>query len=121
MRNENNLFFCMLKPNLGLNNVEKQLLMNILRDDEGAPHIERMSHARFSWIQMRYAFTDWQVYVYGAVVTGNLAIIKNLCKFSSVYYQRYGPYQITDSSVYHSSILSGMSILSGHGLLIITS
>ncbi|CAF4229127.1 unnamed protein product, partial [Rotaria sordida] len=45
-----------------LDNCEKQLLTNLLREDAGLANSEPASSTRLSWRQVRYAFTDWRIY-----------------------------------------------------------
>jgi Major Facilitator Superfamily len=59
----------------GLNNIEKQLLTNILRDDAGAANRENV---RFSWRQTCYVLIDVRVWLYALIAITNLGVIKYL-------------------------------------------
>lgn len=60
----------------GLNVCEQQILTNILRKDAGIADSEPESNNLLSWRQVRYAFTDWRVYLYALISTGNLGVIR---------------------------------------------
>lgn len=62
----------------GLNNCEKQLLTNLLRDDAGPADSEPESSTRLSWRQVGSAFVDWRIYLYVLIGIGNLAVFKCL-------------------------------------------
>ncbi|CAF1113759.1 unnamed protein product [Rotaria sp. Silwood1] len=64
-----------------LNNIEKQLLTNLLRDDAGVADSESIPGTRLSWRQVRYVFIDWQIYLYSIIAGGNFAAIKYLITF----------------------------------------
>jgi cyanate permease len=67
--------------NLGLDNCEKQLLTNHLREDAGLANSEPASSARLSWRQVRYAFIDWRIYLYVMIAIGDLAVFKCLTTY----------------------------------------
>ncbi|CAF1271329.1 unnamed protein product [Rotaria sp. Silwood1] len=58
-----------------LNNMEKQLLTNLLRNDAGVADSESTSGTRFSWLQVRYVFIDWRIYFYGLINIGNATVL----------------------------------------------
>ncbi|CAF1103900.1 unnamed protein product [Rotaria sordida] len=64
-----------------LNSVEKNLFLNYLRDDDNVSHIESMPYKRFSLIQLRHTFTNWQLYLYTLITTGISAIIKTFANY----------------------------------------
>ncbi|CAF3664230.1 unnamed protein product [Rotaria sp. Silwood1] len=64
-----------------LNNIEKQLLTNLLRDDAGVADSESIPGTRLSWRQVRYVFIDWQIYLYSIIAGGNFAATKYLIAF----------------------------------------
>ncbi|CAF1589990.1 unnamed protein product [Didymodactylos carnosus] len=66
---------------LGLNNIEKQLLTNLLRNDSGVADSELISSTRLSWRQVRYVFIDWRIYLYGLIFVGNTTVIVCLTAF----------------------------------------
>ncbi|CAF2127934.1 unnamed protein product [Rotaria magnacalcarata] len=47
-----------------LNNSEKELLTNILREDGGKANDAPVSEHWISWRQVKYALTDWRIYLY---------------------------------------------------------
>lgn len=57
----------------GLNNMEKQLLTNILRDDAGAANRENV---QLSWRQAYYVLIDIRIYLYALIIAANLGVIK---------------------------------------------
>ena len=59
--------------NQGLDNCEKQLLTNLLRDDAG---ITNRENVKLSWRQVLYVFMDVRIYLYALIVIGNLSVIK---------------------------------------------
>jgi hypothetical protein len=61
-----------------LNNCEKQLLTNLLRDDSGIANGE---NALLSWQQVFYVFIDWRIYLYALIAIGNLGIMKYLTAY----------------------------------------
>lgn len=63
------------RTNEGLDNCEKQLLTNILRDDAGIANRENI---QFSWRQAFYVFADGRIYLYALIGIGNLGVIKYL-------------------------------------------
>jgi predicted MFS family arabinose efflux permease len=64
-----------------LNNIEKQLLTNLLRDDAGVADNDPTSSTQLSWRQVRYVFIDWTIYLHGLIAIGNLAVILCLTTF----------------------------------------
>ena len=62
----------------GLNNCEKELLTNMLREDAGPVRSELTAGIRFSWLQVGRAFTDWRIYSYVAIGLCDLAVTKIL-------------------------------------------
>ncbi|CAF3618302.1 unnamed protein product [Rotaria sp. Silwood1] len=58
-----------------LNNMEKQLLTNLLRNDAGVADGEPTSNTRLVWLQVRYVFIDWRIYLYGMIAVGNFTAI----------------------------------------------
>ncbi len=56
-----------------MDNSEKQLLTNLLRDDAG---IADRENAQLSWRQVLYVFIDWRIYLYALIDIGTLGIIK---------------------------------------------
>ena len=58
-----------------MDNVEKQILTNVLRNDAGAANRENV---RFSWRQAYYVLIDVRVWLYVLIAVGNLGIIKYL-------------------------------------------
>ncbi len=58
-----------------MNNSEKQLLTNLLRDDAG---IGDRENAQLSWRQVFYVFIDWRIYLYALLHIGTLGVIKYL-------------------------------------------
>jgi cyanate permease len=64
-----------------LNNSEKQILTNLLRDDAGLANSEPASSARLSWRQVRYVFIDWRIYLYVIIAIGDLAVFKCLTMY----------------------------------------
>jgi len=73
--------FTIVFDNLGLNNIEKQLLTNLLQNDAGVADRNPTSGIRLSWRQVRYVFVDWRIYLYGLIAVGNLAAILSLTTF----------------------------------------
>jgi hypothetical protein len=61
-----------------LDNSEKQLLTNLLRDDEG---INNCENARLSWQQVLYVFIDWRIYLCALIATGDLGVMKYLTTY----------------------------------------
>ncbi|CAF3508881.1 unnamed protein product [Rotaria sp. Silwood1] len=61
-----------------LDNIDKQLLTNFLRDDVGVADGEPTLGSRISWRQIRYAFTDCQGYLYSIIAFGILTAVKCL-------------------------------------------
>ena len=64
--------------NLGLSNIEKQLLTNLLRNDAGAADPNPMPNTQLSWRQIRYVFVDWRIYIYGLIAVGNVSVTLSL-------------------------------------------
>ncbi|CAF1432521.1 unnamed protein product [Rotaria sordida] len=64
-----------------LDNCEKQLLTNLLREDAGLANSEPTSSARLSWRQVRYVFIDWRIYLYVMIAVGDLAVHKCLTTY----------------------------------------
>jgi hypothetical protein len=58
-----------------LDNSEKQLLTNLLRDDAG---IANRENAQLSWRQVLYVFVDWRLYLYAPIGISTLGVIKYL-------------------------------------------
>lgn len=56
-----------------MDNCEKQLLTNLLRDDAG---IANRGNVRLSWRQAYYVFIDWRIYLYALTAVFNLSVIK---------------------------------------------
>lgn len=61
--------------------MEKQLLTNLLREDSGLADGEPVSKSRISMRQIRYAFTDWRIYLYGLIAIGNFTAVKCFTTF----------------------------------------
>jgi cyanate permease len=61
-----------------LDNTEKQMLTNLLRNDANVPKSESISNNRLSWRQMGYVFIDWRIYLYVIIAVGDLAVKKCL-------------------------------------------
>lgn len=61
-----------------MDNCEKQLLTNLLRDDAGRANSESGSSTRLSWRQVRYVFIDWRIYLYVFIGMGNMTGFKCL-------------------------------------------
>ncbi len=61
--------------NLGLNNIEKQLLTNLLQNDAGVVNGDLTSTTRISWRQVYYVFIDWRIYLYALIAGGFNPII----------------------------------------------
>ncbi|CAF1068887.1 unnamed protein product [Rotaria sordida] len=64
-----------------LDNCEKQLLTNLLREDAGLANSEPTSSTRLSWRQVRYVFIDWRIYLYVMIAVGDLAVHKCLTTY----------------------------------------
>jgi hypothetical protein len=64
-----------------LNNCEKELLTNVLRDDAGVADSESTSCIRLSWRQVGYAFIDWRIYLYAVIGIGDFGVIKFLTMY----------------------------------------
>ncbi|UJR19693.1 hypothetical protein I4U23_022827 [Adineta vaga] len=64
-----------------LNNIEKQLLTNLLRNDIGIADGNPELNNRLSWRQVQYVFTDWRIYIYGLIAIGNETVILCLTTF----------------------------------------
>ncbi|CAF1000613.1 unnamed protein product [Rotaria sordida] len=64
-----------------LDNCEKQLLTNLLREDAGLANSEPASSTRLSWRQVRYAFIDWRIYLYVMIAVGDLGVMKCLTTY----------------------------------------
>ncbi len=64
-----------------MNNIEKQLLTNLLREDAGVADIDLISGAHLSWRQVRYVFTDWRIYLYALITIGNNGVLRCLITF----------------------------------------
>lgn len=73
--------FTIVFDNLGLNNIEKQLLTNLLQNAAGVADRNPTSGIRLSWRQVCYVFVDWRIYLYGLIAVGNLAAILSLTTF----------------------------------------
>ena len=56
-----------------MDNCEKQLLTNLLRNDAG---IANRENVQFSWRQALNVFIDIRVYLYALIIVGNLGMIK---------------------------------------------
>ncbi len=54
------------------------MLTNLLRIDSNVAKYESTSSNRLSWRQIRYAFTDWRIYLYAIIAVGDLAVTKYL-------------------------------------------
>jgi cyanate permease len=67
--------------NIGLNNMEKQLLTNLLRNDAGVGNSDPTPSTRISWRQIRYVFIDWRIYLYSLITLGGNTVIKCLTTF----------------------------------------
>ncbi|CAF3471020.1 unnamed protein product [Rotaria socialis] len=55
---------------------EKQILTRILREDARVADGEPEAYNWLSWRQVRYAFTDWRIYLYTVISIGNLGVIR---------------------------------------------
>lgn len=73
--------FKIVFTNLGLSNIEKQLLTNLLRNDASVTDRNLTSCGQLSWRQVRYVFVDWRMYLYGLIAIGNLGAILALTTF----------------------------------------
>ncbi|CAF1946772.1 unnamed protein product [Rotaria magnacalcarata] len=58
-----------------LNNCEKELLTNILREDAGKANGAPNSDSWISWRQVKYAFTDQRIYLHMLIGIGNMTPI----------------------------------------------
>ncbi|CAF3173062.1 unnamed protein product [Rotaria socialis] len=58
-----------------LNNCEKELLTNILREDAGKANGEPNSDSWISWRQVKYALTDRRIYLHMLIGIGNVTPI----------------------------------------------
>lgn len=63
---------------LGLNNIEKQLLTNLLRHDASIADHDLTLNSPVSWRQVRFVFIDWQIYLYGLINFGNAIVLLSL-------------------------------------------
>lgn len=61
--------------NLGLTNVEKQILTNFLWEDGGMADYNPTSSTQLSWRQFRYVFIDGRIYLYSLIAFGNFASV----------------------------------------------
>ena len=61
-----------------MDNVEKQILTNVLRDDAGAANRENVG---FSWRQAYHVLIDVRVWLYAMIAIGNLGVIKYLNRY----------------------------------------
>jgi hypothetical protein len=70
-----------------LNNCEKQLLTNLLRNDAG---IANRENVRLSWRQVFYVFIDWRIYLYALIAIGNLGVIKYINTYLPLLVEKMG-------------------------------
>ena len=73
--------------NKGLDNCEKQLLTNLLRDDAG---IANREDVRLSWRQVFYVFIDGKIYLYALISIGNLGVVKYINAYLPIVVQDMG-------------------------------
>ena len=90
--------FMIVFENLGLNNIEKQLLTNLLRNDAGVADRDPASSTQISWRQVRYVFCDWRIYLCGLIASGNLGVIISLTTFLPTLMKGMG-YSETEASL----------------------
>ncbi len=70
-----------------MDNCEKQLLTNLLRDDAGIANVE---NALLSWQQVFYVFIDWRIYLYALIAIANLGIMKYLTAYLPLLVEEMG-------------------------------
>lgn len=64
--------------NLGLTNIEKQLLTNYFRNETDISECDLTSSSLLSWRHFRSVFTDWRLYLFGLIGFGNGCVILSL-------------------------------------------
>lgn len=100
-QNDRKLPTLLFLENVGLDNCEKQLLTNLLREDAGITGIEQTFSSRLPWWQVFRCFADWRVYLYVVIAIGVLGVERCLITYLPLLVQSMG-YQ--DKNVYLMTI-----------------